>query len=109
MGFLEARGRQDAIAFAQYRAVAWTTGVVLASMTLYLIAVYAFGVEKSALYTYGWQLHGLLYIFFLAFVARISIRERWPMLQTVLVSLSGTVPLWGILMERKLTAVRKPY
>lgn len=106
MGILEARGRQDKIAFAQYRAVAWTTGVVLASMTLYAIGVYVLGVEKTGLYMYGWQLHGLLYMIFLAYVARISIRERWPMVQTVLVALSGTVPAWGILMERKLTSLR---
>lgn len=107
MGILEARGRQDNIAFAQYRAVAWTTGAVLASMTIYAAAVYLFGVAKGSLYMYGWQLHGLLYMIFLAYVARISIRERWPMLQTVLVALSGTVPAWGILMERRLTAIRK--
>ena len=107
MGILEAAGRQDKFAFAQYRAVAWATGVVLASMTVYLIAVYVFGVEASPTYKFGWQLHGMLYVIYLAFVARIAIRERWAMPQTVLVALSGTVPAWGIMMERKLTAARQ--
>ena len=107
MGFLEAPNRQDKVAFSQYRAIAWATGVVLAVMTVYLVAVYAFGVEQTHIYQLGWRLHGVLYIVYLAFVARITIRERWQMPQTVMVAISGTVPLWGIFMERKLSAARQ--
>ncbi|MBU6213801.1 MAG: DUF3817 domain-containing protein [Actinomycetales bacterium] len=106
MGFLQAPRGRDRVAYGMYRVMAYVTGVALAVMTVGLIAKYVFGVAVGGWYAAGWVFHGYAYVIYLAMVVRVTIRERWPLNQMLLVGLAGTIPALGVIVERRLTATR---
>jgi integral membrane protein len=106
MSFLQAPGRRDNVAYSFYRTMAYITGAALAVMSVGALLKYGLGVHVGSWYAAGWILHGYAYVVYLAAVVRITIRERWPLQQMFAVGLAGTIPAVGIIVERRLRAVR---
>jgi integral membrane protein len=106
MGFLQAPGGRDRIAYRSYQVMAYVTGAALILMTVGAVWKYLLHQHVGGWYSAGWVLHGYAYIVYLAFVVRVTIRERWPLQQMLGVGLAGTIPAVGIIVERRLTATR---
>lgn len=89
-------------ALSRYRAMAYLTGVLLATMTVALIAKIATGSEPP-LYGIGWMLHGWAYVVYVAVALDLVFRLRWKLLPALALVLAGTVPFMSFVAERKAT------
>ena len=92
-------------AATRFRVMAWVTGVVLASLTVWLVVGYGFldyanTESKPDLYRILWTLHGWLYFIYLVVGVDLCFRMRYGILKTVLVLLAGTVPFMSFLADR---------
>lgn len=86
----------------RYRVMAYVVGVLLLVLVLVAVPLKYIAGQPALVSTVG-PLHGFLYIVYLLFAADLARRSRWPLAQTLLVLLAGTVPFLTFVMERKVT------
>ena len=106
MGFLQAPTGRDRNAYKSYQFMAYVTGAALAIMSVGMFLKHVLGMHVGNWYAAGWIFHGYAYVVYLAFVVRVTIRERWPLTRMIGVGLAGTIPALGIIVERRMTAAR---
>ena len=88
----------------RYRIMAWVTGVVLATLTIWAVVGYAFldyanTDDKPELYRLLWTAHGWLYFIYLILGVDLAFRMRYGIGKTVLILLAGTVPFASFFAE----------
>lgn len=91
-------------AFLRYRVMAWVTGVVLASLTIWLVVGYGFldyanTESKPELYRLLWMAHGWLYVIYLVVGVDLAFRVRYSVLRTLGILIAGTVPFASFFAE----------
>ena len=99
MGVKSMRG-----AFLRFRVMAWVTGVVLASLTIWLVVGYGFldyanTESKPDLYRLLWMAHGWLYVLYLVVGVDLAFRVRYSVLRTLGILIAGTVPFASFFAE----------
>lgn len=95
-------------ALTRYRVMAYVTGVILATATVWAIVGYAFldygsGAAKPGLYSLLWVAHGWLYFIYLIVSVDLFFRMRWSLLATAGVLLAGTIPGASFVAEHWVT------
>lgn len=85
-------------ALLRYRVMAYITGVLLATMTIVLIAQ-----AEPAWYGIGWMLHGWAYVLYVVTALDMVFRLRWGLLPALAVVAAGTIPFMSFVAERKVT------
>jgi integral membrane protein len=91
-------------AFTRYRVMAWVTGVVLASLTIWLVVGYGFldyanTESKPELYRLLWMAHGWLYVIYLVVGVDLAFRVRYSVPKTLGILIAGTVPFASFFAE----------
>ena len=91
-------------AFVRYRAMAWATGVVLATLTIWLVVGYGFldyanTDSKPELYRLLWMAHGWLYVIYLVVGVDLAFRVRYSVWRTLGILVAGTVPFASFFAE----------
>ena len=91
-------------AFLRYRVMAWVTGVVLASLTIWLVVGYGFldyatTESKPELYRLLWMAHGWLYVIYLVVGVDLAFRVRYTVVKTLGILIAGTVPFASFFAE----------
>jgi integral membrane protein len=91
-------------AFLRFRVMAWVTGVVLASLTIWLVVGYGFldyanTESKPELYRLLWMAHGWLYVIYLVVGVDLAFRVRYSVLRTLGILIAGTVPFASFFAE----------
>lgn len=91
-------------AFLRYRIMAWVTGVVLASLTIWLVVGYGFldyanTETKPELYRVLWMAHGWLYVIYLIVGVDLAFRVRYSVPKTIGILLAGTIPFASFFAE----------
>jgi integral membrane protein len=91
-------------AFTRYRIMAWVTGVVLASLTIWLVVGYGFldyanTTSKPELYRLLWMAHGWLYVIYLVVGVDLAFRVRYSVGRTLLILIAGTIPFASFFAE----------
>jgi integral membrane protein len=91
-------------AFVRYRVMAWVTGVVLASLTIWLVVGYGFldyanTESKPELYRLLWMAHGWLYVIYLVVGVDLAFRVRYSVPKTLGILIAGTVPFASFFAE----------
>ena len=91
-------------AFLRYRIMAWVTGVVLASLTIWLVVGYGFldyanTDTKPELYRVLWMAHGWLYVIYLIVGVDLAFRVRYSVPKTIGILLAGTIPFASFFAE----------
>ncbi len=84
-------------ALLAFRIMAWVTGVVLASASVWMLYGYLFrnyGTEggKPPLYSILWLAHGWLYFAYLIAAVNLAFLLRFPIFKTLALLLAGTIP-----------------
>ncbi len=84
-------------ALLAFRIMAWVTGVVLATASVWALYGYLFlnyGTEggKPFLYSILWIAHGWLYFAYLIAAVNLAFLLRFPILKTLALLLAGTIP-----------------
>lgn len=84
-------------ALIAFRIMAWVTGVVLASASVWALYGYVFlnyGTEggKPLLYSILWIAHGWLYFAYLIAAVNLAFLLRFPIFKTLALLLAGTIP-----------------
>lgn len=85
----------------RYRVMAWVVGVLLVALTLAMVAKYGFDQPEAVAIVA--PLHGALFVGFLIAALQLALARRWSPGVTLLVLLSGTVPLLSFAVERRVT------
>ncbi|MFN8172009.1 MAG: DUF3817 domain-containing protein [Candidatus Nanopelagicales bacterium] len=91
-------------AFLRYRIMAWVTGVVLATATVWAVTGYLFldysdAQSKPAVYGLMWIGHGWLYVLYLITGVDLAFRVRYSVPRTLLILLAGTIPFASFFAE----------
>lgn len=91
-------------AFLRYRIMAWVTGVVLASLTIWLVIGYGFldyanTDTKPELYRILWMAHGWLYVIYLIVGVDLAFRVRYSVPKTIGILIAGTIPFASFFAE----------
>jgi integral membrane protein len=91
-------------AFQRYRVMAYVTGVVLATATIWALIGYLFlgyGSEggKPGLYSAMWVAHGWLYFIYLITAVDLSFRMRYSLPKTLGILIAGTIPFMSFVAE----------
>lgn len=91
-------------ALFRYQVMAYVTGVVLATATIWAVVGYAFldyGTEggKPGLYSLLWIAHGWLYFLYLITGVDLAFRVRYSVLRTIGILLAGTIPFMSFVAE----------
>lgn len=84
-----------------YRAMAYVTGVVL--VILCVMALLQLAISDGAVVNVLGQVHGVLYIVYLAAAYLLARRLRLAAGPTALMLLAGTVPVLTFIVERRVT------
>ncbi len=84
-----------------YRAMAYLTGVVL--VILCVMALLQLAISDGALVNVLGQVHGVLYIVYLAAAYLLARRLRLAAGPTALMLLAGTIPVLTFIVERRVT------
>ncbi len=84
-----------------YRVMAYVTGVVL--IILCVMALLQLAIRDGALVNVLGQVHGVLYIVYLAAAYLLARRLRLAPAATALMLLAGTVPVLTFVVERQVT------
>lgn len=79
-------------ALRNYRISAWIVGVPLALLFLVAMPLKYFA-DNGTWVTIIGIAHGWLYMIYIACTAMLALKRRWPIIQTLLVVLGGTIPL----------------
>lgn len=91
-----------------YRILAWTTGVLLIALCYEMVVKYILKVEDLPTWLQMVPfVHGWVYLIYLVFTANLAMKVRWPVLKTIGVLLSGTIPLAGVIVEHFQTKALK--
>lgn len=90
-------------AMKRYRVMAWVVGVGLLVLVLVAMPLKYFAGEPLLVAVVG-PVHGFLYMGYLALVADLGVKSRWPVIRLLLVALAGTIPFVSFIAERKVTA-----
>jgi integral membrane protein len=90
--------------FQRFRVMAYVTGVVLATATIWALIGYLFldyGAEggKPGIYSVLWIAHGWLYFIYLITAVDLSFRMRYSLLRTLGILIAGTVPFMSFVAE----------
>jgi integral membrane protein len=88
-------------ALLRYRVVTYIVGTLLIVLTIGTIIKYTGGTDQIVA-TVG-MLHGFLYIVYLVLTADLARRARFGFGFTILVMLSGTIPVMSFVAERFVT------
>jgi integral membrane protein len=88
-------------ALLRYRVVTYIVGTLLIVLTIGTIIKYTGGTDQIVA-TVG-MLHGFLYIVYLVLTADLARRSGFSFLFTILVMLSGTIPVMSFVAERFVT------
>ena len=91
----------------RYRVLANVVGVVLLVLVLVAMPLRYLGGEESLSKTIS-PIHGTLFIVFLGVTYDLARRLRWPTRRMLVVMLSGTVPFFSFVMERRVTRDVRP-
>lgn len=91
-------------AFVRYRVMAWVTGVVLATASIwavvgYLALGYSDAEAKPSLYGLLWIGHGWLYALYLVTGVDLAFRVRYSVPRTLGILLAGTIPFASFFAE----------
>ncbi|MDX6311675.1 DUF3817 domain-containing protein [Streptomyces sp. NPDC059373] len=93
----------------RYRALAYTTGVLLILLTLGVIAKYVLKIDGAAAFTQVVAIaHGWLYVVYLIFAFDLGSKAKWPLPKLAWVLLAGTVPTAAFFVERKVSREVEP-
>ena len=99
-------------ALSRFRVMAFVTGVVLATMTViglpYRYVFLPEGQDPAAWYSFGWMVHGWLYIAYVAVTLDLVFRLRWHVGRALLILLAGTIPFMSFVAERYVTRRVEP-
>lgn len=88
-------------ALARFRVMAYIVGVGLLALTVSFIMNIAFDQDQySAIIG---PVHGFLYIVYLLTIVDLALKARWSLKGTILVMLSGVVPVGSFYAERAVT------
>lgn len=84
--------------------MAYVTGVVLASLTVWLVVGYGFldyaGTDvKPTLYRALWMAHGWLYVIYLVTGLDLAFRVRYSVWRTLAILIAGTIPFMSFVAE----------
>lgn len=90
--------------FQRYRVMAYVTGVVLATATIWALIGYLFlsyGSEggKPGIYSALWVAHGWLYFIYLITAVDLSFRMRYSLIKTLGILIAGTIPFMSFVAE----------
>lgn len=88
-------------ALARFRVMAYVVGVGLIALCFGMIMAYVFDQEQYN--NVIGPVHGVLYILYLLAIVDLALKARWSLKGTVLVMLSGVVPLFSFVAERRVT------
>lgn len=88
-------------ALARFRVMAYIVGVGLITLCVGMLLEYVF--DQPAPNNIIGPVHGFLYILYLLAIVDLALKARWSMKGTVLVMLSGVVPLFSFVTERRVT------
>ena len=93
-------------ALARFRVMAYIVGVGLLALCFAMVMNYGFDTDQfSAIIG---PVHGFLYIVYLVAIVDLALKARWSLKGTILVMLSGVVPIGSFFAERAVTRrVRK--
>ena len=91
-------------AFLRYRVMAWVTGVVLATATIwaligYLFLNYSSEGGKPGIYSALWIAHGWLYFLYLITGVDLAFRVRYSVPRTLAILIAGTNPFASFFAE----------
>lgn len=88
-------------ALARFRVLAYIVGVGLLALCFAMVMNYVFDQPRySAIVG---PAHGFLYIVYLVTIVDLALKARWSLKGTVLVMLSGVVPVGSFFAERAVT------
>ncbi len=88
-------------ALARFRVLAYIVGVGLLALCFAMVMRYVFDEPRySAIVG---PVHGFLYIVYLVAIVDLALKARWSLKGTVLVMLSGVVPIGSFFAERAVT------
>lgn len=88
-------------ALARFRVMAYIVGVGLVALCVSMIMEYVFD-QKQFTAIVG-PVHGFLYVIYLVAIVDLALKARWTLKGTVLVMLSGVVPIGSFFAERWVT------
>ena len=85
-----------------YRVMAFVVGTVFAVMFFVALPYeYILGHGKTTLTIVAWTAHGWLFPIYLIATFLLSQKLRWPLGKTLLIMVSGTLPLMSFVAERR--------
>jgi integral membrane protein len=88
-------------ALARFRVMAYIVGVGLLALCFAMIMNYA--ADEPQYSAVIGPVHGFLYIVYLVTIADLALKARWSLKGTILVMLSGVVPVGSFFAERAVT------
>ncbi len=89
-------------ALTRYRAMAWIVGVLLVALVLVAVPIKYLADVEGPVTVLG-TLHGWLYFIFFLTAVDLAVRARWTLRETVLIVVTGTVPILSFYAERVAT------
>ncbi|MFE1784218.1 DUF3817 domain-containing protein [Streptomyces sp. NPDC059506] len=91
----------------RYRVMAYVTAVMLLVLCTCMVFKYGFGKGEDVTFAVS-QLHGLLYILYVVFAFDLGSKAKWGFGKIVGVLLAGTIPVLGVVVERKISRQVEP-
>ncbi|MCZ2524279.1 DUF3817 domain-containing protein [Streptomyces sp. SCUT-3] len=91
----------------RYRVMAYVTAVMLLVLCTCMVFKYGFGTGEDVTFAVS-QLHGLLYILYVVFAFDLGSKAKWGFGKIVGVLLAGTIPVLGVVVERKISRQVEP-
>lgn len=88
-------------ALARFRVLAYIVGVGLLALCFAMVMRYVF--DEPRFSAIVGPVHGFLYIVYLVVIVDLALKARWSPKGTILVMLSGVVPIGSFFAERKVT------
>lgn len=88
-------------ALARFRVMAYIVGVGL--LTLCFAMVMNYGFDEPQYSAVVGPIHGFMYIVYLVTIVDLALKARWSLKGTILVMLSGVVPVGSFFAERAVT------
>ena len=90
-------------ALTRFRVMAWVTGVMLLFNSVFGLSFLPWflghGISK-----WTWQVHGWVYLLYVASVLQLAYQLRWGVIRTGLVLLAAMVPFMSFVAERRVVA-----
>jgi integral membrane protein len=81
--------------------MAYVVGVLLLALTLSMLVKY--GADSPGAVRIVAPAHGLMFMVYLVTTLQLALARRWPTPFTLLVMLSGAVPVLSFVMERRVS------